>query len=161
MPEIKSAVNEAVRTAQKRGIRIALSGYLILFGGIVVERYISAQESKGARQTIVKSGTAVAVSSCNERFRDRRSIRAVLIASRVQTRQRSDLSPQRRNEAIKFLNDRLARLPMPDCRKALTTLSADPDAEVQIPEPLYLETSESQRQDRNDEERGERNTGSG
>lgn len=160
--ETDRIVQEAVRTAQRRGVRMALTGYLVFFGGIVAERYISSGENRGARQTIVKSGTAVAVSACNERFRDRRSIRAVLIASRLQVRQRDDISSDRRRRAINFLNDRLARLPMPDCRESLTVLSAKPNAEVRIPKPLYLEPApKNQQENRDDEERDERDASGG
>lgn len=137
--ETRAIVRDAVRSAQRRGIRIALTGYLILFGGIMAERYVSAHESNAAREAIVQSGTVVAVSGCNERFKDRKEVRAVLIASRDETRRRKDISPERRAASEAFFTERLAKLPMPDCRKALTILSDDPNKKVTIPKPLYIE----------------------
>lgn len=131
-------VKDAVRAAQRRGVRIALTGYLIFFGGIMGERYISSSESNAARETIVRSGTAVAVTACNERFKDRRQLREVLIIARRETRKSEDISPDRRKAAEAFYTERLAALPLPDCRDSLTVLSDDPDAEVHIPKPLYL-----------------------
>jgi hypothetical protein len=151
-------VNRAVRVAQRRGMRIALTGYLIFFAGIVAERQISAGEANDAREAIVQSGTAVAVTACNERFRDRRSLRAVLIASRNATRASKDISDERRKASEAFFNDRLSKLPLPDCRSSLTVLSDDPNAKVKIPKPLFLP---DQKKDRNDEERDQKDDGNG
>ncbi len=143
-------VERAIQTAQKRWIRLALTGYLILFSGLVGERLVSAHDTgqrradnAKSRQAIVQTGTVALIDGCNGRFEDRTALRDILISTRREVVKRLK-NPQLTNEqrqqlrfAKQFYDARLDKLPLPDCRNQLDVISADPDAVVILPEPKY------------------------
>lgn len=135
-------VARAVRRAQRNGIRLALTGYLILFGGLIGERIVSKNDTERARKTIVSTGTVALIDACNGRFDERTALRDILIALRLQAvkRMKTDIGieqRQRDERAVQFYDDRLQKLTLPDCRSQLHIISADPNKTVDIPTPKH------------------------
>lgn len=131
---------KAANAAVRKYLRFALVGYLLLFSGIVAERIVSGQEAADSRQAIVQSGTVVAVDACNQRFKDRTEVRAVLEGSKAfqaRSLKNGTITRQQYDAAVGFYDERLKGLPLPDCRLTLGVLTTDPDDAPAIPEPLY------------------------
>jgi hypothetical protein len=118
----------AVHKTAKKIVRSALIGYVILLVGSL-GMYLNGQSiSKEERQSIVQSGTAVAVESCNRDFRTIGALRGVLIASRdfqVESLRRGDIPRGQYDRAREYYRTQLAALPQPDCRVSRDLLTAE------------------------------------
>jgi hypothetical protein len=130
----------AVHKTAKKIVRSALIGYAILLLGSL-GMYLNGQSiSKEERQSIVQSGTAVAVESCNRDFRTIGALRGVLIASRdfqVESLRRGDITQRQFDRARSYYRVQLASLPQPDCRVSRGLLTTKGDEVPSVPEPLY------------------------
>lgn len=155
---IEEGQHRATSKALKRYSLGALLGFLILFVGLVVVRHEDANRAKEAtaariavadsqRKAIVQSGTVVAVGGCNERFKDRQEVRAVLEASKAESLKAynaGDITKERLRRSLAFYDQRLDGLPLPDCRQSQNILTTDINAVPPVPKPLYPGSPDAQ-----------------
>lgn len=126
----------AVVKALRRWTRTAVLGYLILLGGVFAMYENGQSVSSGERQAILESGTAVLVDSCNRDYNATLRLRGVF--ERLITAVKEADAPEARKEmSLRFYRGELEKLPLPDCRKAVGALTADPDETIHMPKPLY------------------------
>lgn len=147
-------IDIAVERTSKHLMRRALVGFLILFVGLLIAFYVNQQQygiSKdqyaanrktaiAQRQAIVDSGRAVSVDGCNRDFNTITKLRGILITSKDFAKsayKEGSISRDRYSRSIKFYDDQLAELRLPDCRKAKTVVNQDPKTPVRIPVPRY------------------------
>lgn len=124
--------------ASKRTIKHAFVGYIALFIGVMLMYWNGQTVSKHERFEIRQAGRAVAIHSCNRDYISREEIRAVLQASKKERRlalERGELSEDAYRRAVDFFNERLNRLPLPNCDSSDDAL-ADPEEPITLPEPL-------------------------
>lgn len=126
----RSDVRKAIRHYRNQ----ATIGFVVLLMGLGGVRALDLHEGAQSRQAIARSGTAVAVHSCNRDFRT--SLRQRQAFQRETAK--PDGNPQHLPPAE--LDRRIkAVTPLPDCRKATHAITTDPDARIRIPKPLYRE----------------------
>lgn len=140
--QIRFFSNETAKAYQKgaqRTLRKAYAGYLALFIGTMLV-YLNGQSvSENERAEIRNDGRVVAINSCNARYVDRTEIRDVLEQSKraVQRQYSAGIIDKAQSErSIKFYDERLKNLPLPDCRKADDALEVQ-DQNLPIPEARY------------------------
>jgi hypothetical protein len=124
----------------------ALLGFVVLTFGILGAITASSNQAKDSRNAVVQSGRAVSVAGCNRDFINARSVRGVLIAAQAQTRlneKRGIITASQAADAQAFYDEQLARLTLPDCRKAMKIVTGDPNKTTKIPTPLYETTYET------------------
>jgi hypothetical protein len=136
-----------IRRALKHFRNQALIGYLILLFGLLFvwqtfqhDQGERRKVAQAQRETIVRSGRAISVDGCNRDFRSTLKLRAVFIAAKQQTKAQHDqgaISDARYARTVKFYNDQLKEIVLPDCRKAREVVSQDPNRVVNIPRPLH------------------------
>lgn len=142
--QIHEEAREAVRGYRNRALAafvLILVAYGYLFNVDQRADIDRQQDAKAARAAIVESGNIVAISGCNQHFRDRQAIRAVLFASRrvqQRARKRGDTTRAQYLDSIRFYRSQLTRLRLPDCRDTVRTLTDDPNRKpLVVPRPLY------------------------
>ncbi len=116
-----------------------LVGYIILLVGIGALYYKSVSYTIDSRNTIVQSGRAVAVASCNRAFENRQALRRLLEAAQAISKaraKRGDITPSEAKLTEDFYQTELRRLNLPNCEQALYVLSDDPNKKITIPTPL-------------------------
>jgi len=156
---IEEATHRATTKALRKYTRGALLGFLILLIGLVVVREEDRKRADDAfqarvkvantqRQAIVKSGTVVAVDSCNQRFKDRVEVRSILTAaakaSEAQYKQ-GEITKARYDRSKQFYRERLEGLPLPDCRDTVNVLTTDLDEVPPIPKALHPGSPDAKR----------------
>ena len=137
---VQDAAAKAAREATGRTRRQALIGFLVLLFAIGFVQWDSSKAERAARQAVVTSGTVIAVDACNRDYKSRVEIRAVLKASKAfqeAALKRGDISQEGYERATAFYEERLRKLPLPDCRQAEDVLTADPDKVPPVPKPLH------------------------
>jgi hypothetical protein len=140
MDWVSEQVHRAANKAARRSRNQSLIGFLILLLGIGFVQWDGHHRSDAARDAIVQTGNVIAVDGCNRDYVSRKEIRAVLARSRDFQKgalDRGDISQTQYDLAVKFYDERLDTLPLPDCRKAANVLSSDPDKVPEVPEPLH------------------------
>lgn len=145
--QTERATKKGTKEGVRRFRRTAVLGYLTLLVGLVFvwgqyQRDISERRviATQQRHTLVESGRAVAVNSCNQRYEDRLQIRGVLIASRQFVKdqaKRGVITPERRKTSLDFYDERLRQLKLPDCRKDQKLLTDDPATPIPDIPPFY------------------------
>lgn len=139
----KRSVEQAIRRYRNQallGFTSLLIGLLVVLG--VQQRDLAGRrvDAQAQRVAIVESGRAVATNSCNARFEDRLQIRGVLLASkrfaRIQLKQ-GNITPGRYADTVKFYDERLRKLKLPDCRVDANLLTSDPEEHIPVIRPLY------------------------
>lgn len=139
--EFFSAQTEhAVGHALRRYRRAALTGFVILLGGIGFGLHATTREGDNSRNAIVTSTRAVAVDSCNGRYQDREGLRNLLLAAEAtipSSVKKGDITPSQAETAKVFYDRQLAKLRLPDCRRAAKIITSDPGRTVKIPKPLH------------------------
>jgi len=130
----------AAERASKRTIRQALVGYLILGLG-VLGMYLNGQSvSSTERAAVVDSGTAAVVAGCNRDFNGTQRLRSLLehADDAVTAQQKAGkVTAAQAADAHDFYAAELAKIPLPDCRKAQFVLTDDPEKPIVIPTPLH------------------------
>lgn len=131
---------EAVKKSNKRVLRSAFAGYLILLVG-VFGMYENGQSVSGnERQAVVDSGTVISVDGCNRDFQDREVLRAQIEKGKKTTLQYvkdGTLTQKQADRAIRETDEFLKSYPSIDCRPAAKILTDNPDDVTRIPEPMY------------------------
>lgn len=144
---LEESRRDSVRRAVKRFRNAALVGYLVLTVGVVVAFQNNHNESTqrraqgvAQRDAIVKSGSAVAVDGCNRDFKTITGLRAVLMDAKTFQRnqlKQGHITPQQYATAKSYYNTQLGRLVLPDCRRAASVITQNPDKPVPAPVPLH------------------------
>jgi len=140
MTWIEDQVRRAAKKAAQRVRNQALIAFLVLLTAIGYVQWDSSRRADDARDAVVTSGTVVAVDGCNRDYKSRQEVRSVLIASKnFQKRAYNEgrITKDQYDSAAAFYDERLASLPLPDCRNAANVLTADPDQVPEVPEPLH------------------------
>lgn len=130
----------AVRNALRRYVRGAAVGFFVLVVAIIGVRFLDAQDSAKARDSIVRSGDAVAVSGCNRDFDTIKILRAQIKRGKKVTLQyvaEGLLTQAQADRAIADTNRLLSRYTLPDCRASLEIITDKPDAQITPQEPKY------------------------
>lgn len=143
--QLRFFANENRRTARKathKTLRGALVGYLILIVGVIAMYENGQQVSENERDAVVKSGRVVAVEGCNRDFEQQARIIKLLQrlkAANNEQFKRGKISAQQHDTAIKFYAAEIARASdaLPDCRRAESILTSNPDADLTRIRPLY------------------------
>lgn len=125
-----------------RGVRKwATIGYVTLVLGLIFVQQVGNNTSEKERSAIVDSGRAVSVDGCNRDYREDVRIRDVFLTSQsiVKARLKAGESPDPANDrkVIQFYDAQLAAFELPDCRKAESLLTSDPDKFVPNIDPFY------------------------
>lgn len=134
----------------RRGMVI---GFIILFLGAMSNSYVDRERSRVARATLVHSSRVVVIDGCNRDFRTIERLRALLVRAELavnQQRKEGIISQRRYETALKFYDEEIRLLRLPDCRRAQNVITADPFRDVPKPPfPLYpgspLSTPEPER----------------
>lgn len=144
---LEESRRQSVRGAVRKYRNEALVGYLVLCLGIGVifgfqrhETHNRVQQGVAQRQAIVKSGSTVAVDGCNRDFHTIRGLRRVLTDARAFQRFQHDrglITDEQFQRAEDFYRVQLARIPLPDCREAVKSITQNPDKPVRVPTPLH------------------------
>lgn len=137
--------SRTVRKAVRKTLLSAFVGYVILFTG-TMGVYLNGQHVSGEERTaVVTSGNVVAVDGCNRDYDTVESLRGLLQRAQGQVAAAKDageITDRQAEEADAFYVDELQRLKLPDCRRAATTLTDDPDATLPAPSPKYPDKPE-------------------
>jgi hypothetical protein len=140
LEQISRETEHAARKAVRIYLRQARIGFLLLLVGIASAIGLARYDATVSREAIVNSGRAIAVVGCNRDFDSNERLRGLLErardASTVEWR-RGRIPTDRYESAKRFYRDELAKLPQPDCRKALRTVTDDPTRPIVIPAPKY------------------------
>lgn len=141
--QTERAVDKAIAKAEemdKKRARGRLLGFAALFLIFLANTFYIAHIGAKSREQVVRSGDIVAVAGCNRDYEDRVAVRGVLLASKeftVNAFKRLNLSEAEKEARLQFYDDRLAELPLPDCRLADDVLTDDPDSPLVVPEAFY------------------------
>jgi hypothetical protein len=130
----------AVSKALRKFAAGAAIGYLILAGGVVAMYENGQSVSDSEQNAIVQSGRAVAVDSCNRDYTSRESYRGLffrLLAVIDEQVRQGEVTKRQGEFAKRFYRGELAKLPLPDCRKAEKVITDNPDRTTRVPTPLY------------------------
>lgn len=133
-------ISGGARHALKIYSRRSLVAFLVLLVGIGYAIHESNTSSTSGRTAIVNSGRALAVDSCNRDFQSIGRQRGLLERAKAQTTKalkKGQVSREQADDAYKFYADELARIPLPDCRKAKLILTDDPKKPIKQPVPLH------------------------
>lgn len=136
---VTKAHRMALRADQRRA-KQRMVGFMVLFVAFLANAFYANNLATEARDRIIRSGDAVAVSGCNRDYEDREAIRRVLTASKDFTRnafRRLDMSEEGVRLRLEFYDTQLGQLPLPDCRLADDVLTDDPDMPIHYPKPMY------------------------
>jgi hypothetical protein len=144
---LEQSRRESVKHATHHLRNQALIGYFILLVGIIItfglqrhETSVRRADANAQRQSIVRSGSAVAVSGCNRDFLTITSLRRVLIDSGEVSKRahaRGLVSDQQYRSTQRFYQRQLHRLKLPDCRKAEHLITSNPERPLVVPVPLF------------------------
>lgn len=138
----------AVHSALLRYRRAAVVGFVVLLLGVGYNIYDVNQRSADGRDALVKSGRVVSVSGCNRDFNSISALRGLLTSARASQREavkRGDIpapSPAQQTRTDEFYHDQFQKIKLPDCRKAESLLTDDPDDLPAVPRPLYPKAHE-------------------
>lgn len=144
-------ISGGARHALKIYSRRMLVGFVILLLGVGYAIHISNSDSAAARRAqadankataaaIVASGRAVVVDSCNRDFKSNGRLRGLLLRAEAEIPKavkKGRFTPNEAKDALAFYNKELARIPLPDCRKAQNSLTDDPNKPIRQPVPLH------------------------
>lgn len=150
-PREHGYISSGASYAVRRYARNSLVGFAILFAGLGYAWHTQAQDAADSRdaiakasrasvEAIVSSGRAVVVDSCNRDFRSNGRLRGLLLRAEAEIPKavkKGRLTPNEAKDALEFYGKELARIPLPDCRKARTVLTDDPRAPIRQPVPLH------------------------
>ena len=124
-----------------RYVRGSVTGYLILFAGLLGSVWYTANESHNSNKAIVRSGSAVEVDGCNRDFTSM-TVQLDTIRSR-----RTNLilltKPEDKGagyrQALRNLSNNESQLEaaIPDCRDAAKVVTDDPSSVTVTPPPLH------------------------
>lgn len=137
---IAECTRRSVNGALRRFSLLATTGFLILLAGNLFV-YRDAQTLNGAsRDSIVQSGTTVAVDGCNRDYETIQSLRQVLMDARSFQKaalKSGTITQSQYDKARVYYASQIARLKLPDCRKAKTMLNDDPERKADVPTPKF------------------------
>lgn len=135
------AAHQAALDAGRNERRHNRWAFLILLIGILVVFHLGNRASEGERQAIVDSGKAVAIDGCNRDYTEDVRIRDVFLTSQSVIQRRIDSgqspNPKADKQAVAFYDEQLKTFKLPDCRKAESLLTSDPDRFVPEVEPFW------------------------
>lgn len=133
----EATARSAVRHYRNR----ALTGFLILFLGLIGAFTIQQNDSDSARTAIVVSARNVATDGCNYRFRDRVVLRKIVSDGAKSIQQYVEdgtLTQAQADRALAENKATLAKLKLPDCRVVQKVVTDDPsDLKPNQPPALY------------------------
>lgn len=137
--QTERAVNKALRSFRNR----ALQGFLLLLVGLMVLTYVQRHDqmerreaTNAARDQIVESGRAVALTGCNRDFQTAQAFQATIKALRDAAKKRNPQTPETAM-AVDFYDEVLEISPLPDCRKAENIVTQDPTQPIIKIDPFY------------------------
>lgn len=141
--QTEHASKKAVRAWAKR----ATVGFVVLAFGVAGAIYTENQHYNAqqeadveARQAVVDSGRTATTVSCNRDFRTTKRLRAIIAEGRPRIEQfvqEGTLTRAQGDRALADVERNLSLTPLPDCRKALNSITQDPNVKIVVPEPLY------------------------
>ena len=144
---ISAQTERATKKAVRAWARRASVGFLILALGVAGAIYTENQHYNAqqradtiARAAIVDSGRAATTISCNRDFRTTNRLRAIIADQRPRIAEyvaEGTLTEAQAERAYDDIDKNLKRTPQPDCRKALNSITQDPNDRIIVPEPLY------------------------
>lgn len=118
----------------------ATAGFVVLVLGVAGAFFANAHDQDASNRAIVRSGTLVAVDACNRDYRSREGdiklFRRLIVAA-GQSYKDGRITTEQYNAAVMFYQKEISKRPLPDCRKAIKTLTDDPGAERAPLKPLY------------------------
>ena len=132
--------DRAVRKSLRIFSRRAVAGFIVLFVAAIGNVWFASRVSHNAREAVIKSGDAVAISGCNRDFRTIETLRVLLktaAAASASQEKKGEISHERGAAAKQFYVSQLKALKLPDCRKSDDILTDNPNKQVAVPEPLY------------------------
>jgi len=136
MPE-----DQDIKRSVRRYRNQSMAAFLALLLGLVFVRIDDINHANDANDAIVQSTVVTGIANCNRDFRGRVEVLSVLRGSREFARtqyQNRDISKDTFDVGDKFYAERLAGLPLPDCRLIRQTITANADKLEKIAEePLY------------------------
>jgi hypothetical protein len=141
--QTRCAVDRALNKYMKR----AMIGFLLLFIGFLynastnrAQQVDIRSQAEAARDVLIESGDVIAIDGCNRDFQTTSALRGVLLASAAFNRQNFEdgiIDRTTLDQRLRFYDDQLDRLPLPDCRKSQGILTDDPQHNLPKPQPLY------------------------
>jgi hypothetical protein len=137
---ITEQVDRAAHKAAHRTMKGAVIGYVILFLGVLGMYFNGQSVSKKERGAVVDSGRIVSVDGCNRDYNTIQTLRDEISKSKKRTQQlvkEGTLTQAQADRAIEQTNDLLERYQLPDCRKAETVLTDNPEDVSKQPVPRF------------------------
>lgn len=139
--QTERAARKSAREAVRGYRNSALVGFAILLGGLGGGFWAQQHDASEARNAIVISGRNVAVSGCNDRFRQQQVIRGIIRSGSKQIdRYESEgtLTPAQGKRAQIENRKSVRKVKLPDCRLQRDLLTDDPRSlKPDVPAPLY------------------------
>ncbi len=131
---------KAVEKGTKRGVKHYRNNALIGFALLVIGLFYVVHLADESREAIVKSGRVVSVSGCNRDYHSLTALRGTLMASKkftINAGKQGVISPAEVAVRVKFYDDQLENLKLPDCRIAAKVVTDDPTKIGDVPVPLH------------------------
>lgn len=117
-----------------------IAPYVLIVAAFSFGLHSNAHTANQARDSLVRTGTIVAVDGCNRDFRSITNLRATfdrLIMSNNRSFAAGRITPEQHREAVAFYTEQKNKNPLPDCRDAKHVISADANPNAPIPTPRY------------------------